>query len=265
MDPKARVPESWRDERVLLVVGHPGHELRVHHWLELARPRVAVLTDGSGGSGVARLDATARVIEAAGATPSRIFGGLRDREAYEILLDRRHDELLALAETLTAEAESCEATILVGDAAEGFNPVHDLCRALIDAVAQRISRRRRSPVTNLEFALEAPPESGADRPGTIRFELDAGALERKLAAARSYGQLRSEVEQALSAHGDRAFALECLSPVDADRDWSLRVPQPPAFESWGERRVREGVYDRVLRFEEHFLPAARLLVRFAAT
>lgn len=32
--------------RAALVVAHPGHELRVYGWLEQARPRVFVLTDG---------------------------------------------------------------------------------------------------------------------------------------------------------------------------------------------------------------------------
>lgn len=263
MEPSAWAPERWRDERSLLVVGHPGHELRVHRWLELARPKVAVLTDGSGGSGVARVDATARVVAAAGASCSGLFGALTDRVAYEILLERRHDELLELAERLLAEAERCDATILVGDAAEGFNPVHDLCRAMIDAVAGRLTRRRGRALANFEFTLEASPESGAHRVDALRVELDGAALERKLAAARSYGELRPEVERALSAHGDRAFALEVLMPVDSTRDWSSRVPLPTAFEAWGERRVREGLYRRVLRFEEHFLPAVDVLARFA--
>ena len=34
-----------------LFVAHPGHELCVHGWLEIARPKVFVLTDGSGRSG----------------------------------------------------------------------------------------------------------------------------------------------------------------------------------------------------------------------
>src|SRR5207253_5484219 len=32
--------------RAALVIAHPGHELRVYHWLRLARPSVFILTDG---------------------------------------------------------------------------------------------------------------------------------------------------------------------------------------------------------------------------
>ncbi|HUE39393.1 MAG TPA: hypothetical protein VMR29_07805 [Candidatus Binatia bacterium] len=37
------------------VVAHPGHELRVHHWMERVRPVVCVLTNGSGASGCSRI------------------------------------------------------------------------------------------------------------------------------------------------------------------------------------------------------------------
>ena len=33
----------WQQRKAALIVAHPGHELRVHHWMELARPLVLVL------------------------------------------------------------------------------------------------------------------------------------------------------------------------------------------------------------------------------
>jgi hypothetical protein len=40
------IPSALPDGKAALVVAHPGHELRVFHWLRLARPCVFVLTDG---------------------------------------------------------------------------------------------------------------------------------------------------------------------------------------------------------------------------
>jgi hypothetical protein len=45
-----------------LIIAHPGHEIRVHGWLERAKPVVYVLTDGSGRSGQSRLASTARLL-----------------------------------------------------------------------------------------------------------------------------------------------------------------------------------------------------------
>ena len=38
-----------------LILGHPGHELRVYGWTRSIRPLTFVITDGSGASGISRL------------------------------------------------------------------------------------------------------------------------------------------------------------------------------------------------------------------
>ena len=53
--------------RPALIIAHPGHELRVHHWLEKTRPLMLVLTDGSGRTAQSRLASTTRILEQAGA------------------------------------------------------------------------------------------------------------------------------------------------------------------------------------------------------
>ena len=58
----APMPPADGRDKAALVISHPGHELCVHHWLETARPDVFVLTDGSGRSGISRLDSTTKII-----------------------------------------------------------------------------------------------------------------------------------------------------------------------------------------------------------
>src|SRR5262245_36394298 len=70
---------------VALVIAHPGHELRVHGWLEQVRPRVFILTDGSGSSGQPRLRSTRRILKQAGAVRGEVFGRFTDRDLYEAL------------------------------------------------------------------------------------------------------------------------------------------------------------------------------------
>src|SRR4029077_12021317 len=61
-----------------LVVAHPGHELRVHGWLERHRPVVFVLTDGSGSTASSRLHSTQRILLRAEARQGSIFGRFSD-------------------------------------------------------------------------------------------------------------------------------------------------------------------------------------------
>ena len=54
------------DRRAALVIAHPGHELCVYGWLETVRPRVFILTDGSGRSGQSRLKSTEEILSVVG-------------------------------------------------------------------------------------------------------------------------------------------------------------------------------------------------------
>ena len=55
------------EENTALIIGHPGHELRVFNWLEVTRPTVFVITDGSGKEGRSRLASTAQILKQTGA------------------------------------------------------------------------------------------------------------------------------------------------------------------------------------------------------
>jgi hypothetical protein len=76
-------------DRSMLVVGHPGHELRVYGWLTSARPIVQVLTDGSGSEGHSRIDSTTTVLDGAAARPGSVYGRMTDREIYRLILAGR--------------------------------------------------------------------------------------------------------------------------------------------------------------------------------
>ncbi|HEV7671338.1 MAG TPA: hypothetical protein VGS22_22700 [Thermoanaerobaculia bacterium] len=246
-----------------LVVAHPGHELRVHGWLERARPIVFVLTDGSG-RGASRLESTTRLLAAAGATPGSIYGRFSDREIYSALLAGETERFVEVAAELAEALREAGIQIVAGDALEGFNPGHDLCRLLIDAAVARLARDGRA-VRNLQFPLEEHPtaETGENGPTDLALDLDDPAFARKLAAARSYPEMAGEVEAALARFGPAAFRREHLAAAVTPPLAAL-YEQTPFFERHGERRVAEGHYRAVLRGREHLVPVASALARWAA-
>ena len=203
------------------------------------------------------------MLEDAGATPGTIFGRFTDAAFYAAVL--RQD--FALFSALTAELASALAgdriDYVAGDATEGYNLTHDVCRLVIDAAVRKASAMRGTPIANLEFQLVARPDPSAGRhAGEICLELAPAALERKLRAALGYVEMKGEVAAALDAWGAVAFGTEWFRTISGDS--SLRdAAVPPDYERFGEARVGAGSYDQVIRYREHVLPLAGFLRRHA--
>lgn len=257
----SREQDWWRGQQAALIVAHPGHELRVHHWMESAKPLVLVLTDGSGHLGAGRLDRTLAVLAGAGArASSTFFGKMSDRELYQAILAGDAGTLSGLADEIVTILADEDVDYVAADAVEGFNPGHDVCRLLVNAALRRLRDRNGRELGNFEFPLEGATIERETR-GEIELHLDAGAFERKLRAVDNYPELTEEADRLRAAHGQASFGVERLSPVNYLLDISGCCEQPPAYERWGEERVKSGYYKTVLRFKDHVEPIAKQLAK----
>ena len=230
------------------MLAHPGHELRCYHWFERTRPLVYVLTDGSGHQGASRLGSTTKLLEAVGATPGSILGRFPDRTLYQALLD--HDDALfrGLADEIARGLVAADVDYVVADNADGYNPIHDVCRLLTNAAVARVNATRPTPVHSYEFSLVGAPEACPVElhEQSVWIGLDDAALERKLAAARGYRELGDEVASALAAVGPNAFRTECLRPVTTALPPTVTTGSP-YYERHGEQRVEGKTYQQVVR------------------
>ena len=224
--------------------------------MEQFRPVVFVLTDGSGRTHHSRLPATTRVLERAGATRGAVYGRFTDAAVYQALLARDIAAFTDTAAEIAAALLEDGIDYVVADAAEGYNPSHDICRYLVNAAVEIAARARAQPIANYEFdlvAAPAPPE-GSLANGTAVVTLDEDALARKLGAARGYDEMAAEVDTALAAWGPSAFRVEVLRSVAADDYWRDPAELPPFYERHGERRLADGAYTDVIRFTDHVRP-----------
>ena len=286
--------------RGALVVAHPIHELRVHGWLQMARPCVFILTDGSGRASHSRLPSTTKVLEDVGASQGSIYGRFTDLEIYTAFLKSDFDVFIQLAEELADEFSRREIEYVVADSAEGYSPSHDVCRLVTDAAVEISTKRHQRQIANYEFLVVGPPD---ECPGKICHKaiwvnLEDEAFLRKLAAGRGYNsKLALDIDSALSGQpfkgvsrfsepqlaGDKSlsaevelglhsdgvelhrFRVECLRPVDTFSAIKAKPYEIPFYELYGEKMVTAGHYETTIRYADHFRPLAEAVWRHVET
>jgi len=270
--------------RAILVIAHPGHELRVHGWLEIAIPEVWILTDGSGRTSRSRIDSTTRVLKAIGALPGPVYGQMSDADLYHAVLTFDHRRFKDLVDQLAAALIRDRVECIAGDGAEGYNPAHDICRLVINAAIKLVKCRTSKQPLNYDFTLVGTPSRCSEEPSSqsLWLNLDDASFARKLSAARNYPELQAEVASALLGIGNEPFRqhadlverahatfgvtelsnfrVECLRLINSDSESNPSFKDDvPFYEEYGERQVRAGHYQHVLRYSEHILPLAAAL------
>lgn len=251
--------------RPAFVGGHPGHELKVFGWMSEHKPLVHILTDGAGRSGVSRLPSSVKLLQQLGAEPGAVFGLISDAGIYRAILEQEIDFFLDVLDRLAGSFVGNGIDFVAGDAAEGFNPAHDICRALVNAAVMKAQHVTGKPILSYEVRLAEGEYNCRERQDTrcLHLRLNDQLLRRKLDAAEAYVELRYEVRQALLHRGEEYFRIECLQKITDPFPQRLDSDKP-FYETWGEERVAQGEYESVIRFQEHILPILAAIQNHAA-
>jgi len=252
-------------QRLALVIGHPGHELRVFGLVSEFKPRVYMLTDGSGRHGIPRTPSSVALISKLGATRGELFARMSDADIYRAILEQNFSGFCCMVRELAASFLKHNIGWVAGDAAEGFNPTHDLCRGLTNAAVLLTERMCGRRIANFEISL-TEWEQGCPSPlhdhQCMHWTLDDHQLAEKIAAAKQYVELKNEVERALQQRGEGYFRTECLRRPRAEEPPRYDRSKP-AYETWGEQRVDKGQYQTVIRFKEHIFPILKAIQDYA--
>ena len=240
--------------RPFLIVAHPGHELRLFNWMERERPRVFILSDGSGGSARSRIDYSRSTLKAAGATEGDLFGPLPDRAWYAAMLAGDPRPFLDAVTRIVAAARRERPTLLVSDAVDGHNPLHDLCQAIGSAVATLLAAEEGA---DIRYVVAAATATGMGRAAEC-WRLDEAAAARKHAAVTAYTPLAEEAQRILMEEPEALVLERLLHPTF---DWPRHAS--PDWEAFGRKRVAAGRFASAVTYGAHVLPLARLLLRRA--
>ena len=234
----------------VLIVAHPGHELQLFNWMERERPIVFILSDGSGGAQNSRLDYSVSAIRAAGATLIEGSGQRSDREWYAAILAGNIAAFTETADTIAAAALTTHAQTVVADAADGYNPLHDLCQAIASLVVARIARDSKPPTF---LVSPATPDAMGTEP--IAWKLGDDAARRKRLMVLGNTALAEEVAPLLAETPDALHTEQLLVPTfDWPENWT------PEWEAFGRKRVNEGRFATPITYRDHVLPIAKALL-----
>lgn len=249
--------DAAQDRRGALVIAHPGHELRVYQWLKLARPTVFVLTDGSGRSGKSRIYQTTRILEQAGGRPGNVYGRLTDAELYAAIIGSRIQTFIGLASDLAGALRDEAIDYVVGDALEGYNPAHDLCRYITNAAVLMLEREGRL-LDNFEVLMVGRESDHRHLSGDEGMQIDVGpdVLEEKIELARAYTELETDVQRIIANEGIESLKTERLRLNSAEANV---LPIPPFYEIHGQRQVAAGFYAEAITYEQHMRPIVEAL------
>jgi hypothetical protein len=243
--------------RAALVVTHPGHEVLLHGWLELAKPVVFVLTDGCDAGGYSAIGTTARTLQNIGSQAGRLFGRCSEPRLLQAVIQGDHERIFALAEELADAFITDKITFVVADPAEGRHPSHDLCRLLTDT-AVTLAARHRPELRNYEYSLyPAEPRRKVVAGGKgFPLSIEGTAWQRKFSCARTYPACLEELWQTIQHHGLDSLREEYLRPA---MPWGIMQRTGVSYSRAGDRLPIPDV-----GFHEHLLPAAEALRRHAA-
>lgn len=233
----------------VLILAHPGHELRIHHWLELAKPRVYLLTDGSGGRHNARTEYSRHIVRATGGTPGSVFGEIPDAAWYAALLAGDQRFFLDVFAGIAADLAGAHEVQIVTDAVDGYNPVHDLAFVFGSALNRLLQKTRKGHQQLCSAAV--PNVLGSAQ---VEIELDRDAQKRKKAAIEAYTPLADEARLILARDPD---CLKRERLIIQEPDWTEQAPE---WERIGQDRVSKGLYDRCITYKDDVQPIVRLLM-----
>jgi len=240
----------FRDAHNILILAHPGHELRIHHWLEMNKPTVYLLTDGSGGQMASRVHFSKDLIDRCGARSGAVFGEISDKDWYASIMAGKNDLLVKTIQTIIDDAPKNYPIQIVADALDGYNPMHDMAWFIGKIVHHQIKQK----ATAFPF-LASAATTNVQGSVELSIQLNTEARARKISAVESYMPLAEEARRILE-QDPLAFDEEKL--ISQSFDWQAKYD--PLWEKIGRQRVNDGIYSDCLTFQQHVKPLVKDLI-----
>ena len=249
----------------LAVFAHPGHELKIYSYLKILKPIVVILSDGSGHSDQSRVYQSLEIIQDIDCTPSALFGNFSDKYFYDKILNQDFKFFRGLMLTIYNLILENNITTIIGDNLEGYNPLHDLCRYLINGAILKCIKQNYHNCENYYFNLTTPSLQNAFSHQAFPLRLSHQLWLNKMVAGHNYTELSNDLNFQINSFGEHDFTNECLFSLANDNleiseNW---LPSEALYECFGKQRLRQNHYSQTILYAKHLQPIATDLFCFA--
>lgn len=183
-----------------------------------------------------------------------------DLQIYDAIIHQDFGLFLGLVKEIADELVREKVKFVFGDAAEGYNPTHDLCRMIIGAALEIIRRRTNHSISNFDFELAKGPTNcpAALKAKALRLVLTDDQLKYTiLVFKRDCPQVADQTDLS-----NPRFRTEWLRPCHNRAGYDPLPENPPFYERHGEKRMAAGYYKEVIRYRRHIAPIAEALWDF---
>lgn len=236
-----------------LSISRAGNELRINRFIEIAKPRTFIMTDGAGKNVESRMQNSIQCIDKSvhndGALKNELKEGnitnedmkrvlffsinhsqyevelITDSHIYNELISDKLGFFVKYVEFLANHFIHFKIDYVVCESSEGFNPVNEMCRIVTNIAIEAVKKATGKIIHNYDFPIYDNPNQHIDE-DSIHIVLDDSAFERKISAiANHHSSILSELkpivgeeitEQLKLVAHDKALVFDILKTADKD-------------------------------------------------
>lgn len=250
---------------VAIVVSHPAHLLTVAGLIQRCRPKILACSGSDSSDAGKQAKIMQAGLEQIGCLAPPSFFDIDDHEAYKWVHAGDWVPFFQIRERILQWIREASPDVVLGDAFECSNYMHDVIRALLDS-ALREYRNDHPTVRNFEFPLACRT---VEEPSRLRFQFFPSGVVEEFALTEA--EVARKQALALWALPQSEFIreiapqfppinIEPLRAIPWNRDYS-KVPEgvEKHYDRRGLELVEKGLYSSPILFEKHFIPLIREL------
>lgn len=276
-----------------LCIAHPGHELRLHGLLEISKPFVFILTDGSKRTGYDMMMDSIKSISRAIRHGIKTIPGdnswnrvfiyifpknpenekhLKDVQIYSEIVNQRTGFFVSYIDFIAKNLIKNNIDYLISDSSEGENVCHEAMRMMADIAIKIVKKKTGKQIPIYDFAIYNPFNNGLNDE-CIHLNLDHEQVDRKLEAILKYPFALTDLRPNISVDINLIMEFEkmkdgkeqvkaLLKEINSDflHNEYIRPSifsessEKPNYELKGEKAVADGKYKEVITYNNHLKP-----------